>query len=238
MKKFLIIFLLSIVALPTFAFSVRDFLYPTFTTEQWAGIVYDRLRWIYLIKPTSRRLIFNNQWTTARKVGQEHWSWSIVINAGYFWRDRNGYVPAGHFSIDTTIVDTSLCDRDPNLCGYIFTDSLHIQENLTFTKEPTIAAWPILMLNGVVNKNVQKKTSHRTQKRTRTVLIETKQWPVFLITKNQYSLDRILAYSVNYFGRNISVINLDGWCSTALWTDNSTFQFNANKALPTFFILQ
>lgn len=238
MKKLLIITLFSFITLPTFAFSVRNFLYPTYTTESGAAIIYNKLRWIYLIKPSSRDLTFLHQGTTARTLWQTNWTGTIIINAWYFWRDNTGYVPAGHFSLDPSVVDTSLCDRDPNLCGYIQTDALHIQEKLTFTKEPTIAAGPILMLDGVVNKNVQNKTSHRTQKRTRTVLIETKHGPIFLITKKQYRLDRILAYSVNYFGRDISVINLDGWSSTTLWTDNSTFQFNASKTLPTFFILK
>ena len=238
MKKFLLICLCILISLPAFGFSVREFLYPTYTTQNWASIVLDKLKWIYLIKPTRRELMFNSRGTSARALGQEHWTGAIIINAWYFWRDSAGYFPAGHFSLDPAIVDKSWCERDLNLCGYISTDSLHIQEHLTFTKEPTLAAWPVLMLDGKVNKDVQNKTSHRTQKRTRTVLIETKKWPVFLIAKKQYRLDWILAYSVKYFGRDISVINLDGGSSTSIRTDNSVFQFNATKTLPTFFILK
>lgn len=229
----------TLITVPTFAFSVRDFLYPSYTTDQWAGIVLDKLRWIYLIKPTSRENTFSTWWTSAKKLWQAQvTSWTIIINAGYFGRNNDWYFPAGHFAIDLSPVDQSWCERDLNLCWFVFTDSLQIAQWLTFTKEPTFAAGPILMLDGKVNKDVQNNNSHRTYKKYRTILISTKQWPIFLITKKQYSLDRILAYSVNYFGRNISVINLDGWSSTTLWTDNPTFQFNASKTLPAFFILK
>lgn len=239
MKKLIMIIVLTFLTLPAFASStVRDFLFPTYTTPSGATIVLDKLKGIYLIKPTAWELTFLSKGTTAADLAATQPSWAIIINAGYFWRDANGFFPAGHFSLDATVVDQSHCDRDPNLCGYIFTDNLTIAEDLTFTKEPTIAAWPIMMLDGIVNKEIQQPRSHRQRKTYRTILIQTAQWPFFMVTKKQYTLDRLLAYTVKTFGRSISVINLDGGSSTSLRTDNSAFQINSARRLPTFFILR
>lgn len=228
---------LTFAILPTHASPLRHFLFPT-TQVWWTTIVLDRLKGIYIIKPSSRELTFSAQWSTAPQLYAKQDSWTVLINAWYFWRDNSGFFPAGHFSLDPSLIDQSHCERDANLCGYIFTNSLTIQENLTFTKEPTIAAWPIMMLNGVVNKTIQQKTSHRTRKTYRTLLVQTKNWPVFIVTKWQFALDRLLAYTVKAFGRDISVINLDGWSSTTIRTDNPLFQHNGTRRLPTFFILK
>lgn len=238
MRKLLVTLIaLTLIILPTHASLVRDFLYPT-TQIGWTSIVLDRLRGIYIIKPSSRELTFSAKWISASALQKEQGSGSVIINAGYFGRDTQWFYPAGHFSYDPTPIDQSWCERDSNLCGYLFTEELTIHEGLAFTKQPTIAAWPIMMLDGVVNKTIQQKTSHRTRKTFRTILVQTKNWPVFLVTKGQYALDRMLAYAVNYFGRNISVINLDGWSSTAIRTDNPDFQHNWERRLPTFFILK
>lgn len=223
--------------LPTHASVVRNFLYPT-TQVWWTNIVLDRLKGIYIIKPSARELTFSAQWSSAQQLWVKQNTWAVIINAWYFWRDKGWFFPAGHFSLDPTFIDTTHCERDPNLCGYIFTDSLTIQEKITFTKAPTIAAWPVMMLSGVVNKTIQQKTSHRTRKTYRTLLVQTKNWPIFIVTKGQFALDRLLAYTVNAFGRDISVINLDGWSSTTIRTDNPLFQYNTQRRLPTFFILK
>ena len=237
LKLLFSLIILASTIIPTHASSLRNFLYPT-TQIRWTTIVLDRLKWIYIIKPSSRELTFSAQWSTAPQLHAKQASWTVLINAWYFWRDSRWFFPAGQFSMDPTVIDKSHCERDANLCGYIFTDWLSIHENLTFTKEPTIAAWPVMMLNGVVNKAIQQKTSHRTRKTFRTILIQTKNWPVFIVTKGQFALDRLLAYSVKAFGRDISVINLDGGSSTTIRTDNPLFQHNGTRRLPTFFILK
>jgi hypothetical protein len=239
MKKLLTILALITISIPTFASpSIRNFLFPTYTTKNGTTIVQDRLKWIYIIKPNKRKLIFSSTGSTAKALASQYPDGTVLINAGYFWRDNRGYFPAGHYALDPAPVDTTHCERDPNLCGYLFTETLTIAEKLAFTKEPVIAAGPIMMLDGVVNKEIQQPRSHRQRKTFRTLLIQTKTWPFFLVTKKQFALDRLLAYTVRTFGRSISVINLDGWSSTTLRTDNPAFQTNIHKRLPTFFVLQ
>lgn len=222
----------------TSANTLRSFLYPVYKNNQWASIILDRLRGIYLIKPTSREVVFSASWYTTTGLMHTFWSDKVFINAGYFWRDERGFFPAGHVSLDPAIVDTTHCERDANLCGYIFTTNLTIHEQLTFTKEPTITAWPIMMHDGIVNQDLIKNISHRQRKTFRTILIQTKWWPVFVVTKKQYTLPWLLAYIVKHFGRNISVINLDGWSSTTLWTDHPLFQHTSNRRLPAYFVLE
>ncbi len=236
-KLLLTLIALWLTILPTHASTLRKFLYPS-TQIWWTTIVLDRLKGIYIIKPSTRELTFSAQWSTAPQLYAKHDSWTVLINAWYFWRDNNWFFPAGHYSMDPTLVDQSHCERDANLCWYIYTDSLSIHENLTITKEPTIAAWPMMMYNGVVNKTIQQKTSHRQRKTYRTLLVQTKNWPIFIVTKGQFALDRLLAYTVNAFSRDISVINLDGGSSTTIRTDNPLFQHNGQRRLPTFFILK
>jgi hypothetical protein len=118
--------------------------------------------------------VFSSTGSSAKALAAQYPEGTVLINAGYFGRDSRGYFPAGHYAIDPAPVDSTHCERDANLCGYLFTETLTIGEKLSFTKDPVIAAGPIMMFDGIVNKEIQQPRSHRQRKTFRTLLIQTK----------------------------------------------------------------
>ena len=239
MKKTLLFLLFSIVVLPsiTLWFSLKERLHPSVSFPSWTTIVHDTLKGITIIKPNTREWFFSSTWTTAQTLGTNIKA-NAIVNANYFWLEKNKFFVAGHYSSDPTPIDTSYCERDKNLCGYITTSNLHIHEWLTITKEATIAAWPLLLRDGVINTDIKERHSHRQQKTKRTALINSKKGVFFIVTRKNYTLTGLASYIKKNFWATSTAINLDGWPSTSLRTSNTGFVFNEQARLPLFFIIK
>ena len=197
---------------------------------------------ITIIKPTEREIIFNENGTTASQLWFDHYA-SAVINAGYFgytWDKK--YMPAGIYTLGNTAsrdvdIDPSHCRRDGNLCSFVDINSLGIHRWQDSLRWEIINSGPIMVMNGIINPDIYSSYSHRQRKTNRTILINTNNWPVFIITTKSYTLPQIAHYLLWLFGSNVSIINLDGWSSTSLWTSQTWQYFNDHKPLPTFFVL-
>lgn len=240
-KKYLLsigMFLFLCVPLTTSASPLREYLFPTHTFANGTTIILDKLKWLYIIKPTHRERYFNASWTTAPQLAMQYSGVTNIVNASYFGYADKAYFPAGHVSHDPSPIDSSFCKRDKNLCAYIHTDTMSIVEWLQSTKQPTISWGPILLRKGKINTDLTQRTSHRQQKTQRTVLLNTSRGVFFVVTKKWYTLPDLAAYLLKTFGKSTTAINLDGGSSTMLRSAATGFSFHANATLPTYFILQ
>ncbi len=216
---------------------LQDFFYPVLHTDSWTRLMFDRKLWVYHVYPTSRSFTFLRRWYTHQELKQTYWVDKVFINAWYFWWNQQWFFPAWHLAFDSSLVDPVHCLNDSNLCGMVSIDDLLISEHAQFTSSPSFSAWPVLMLNGVVNRSVINAQSHRQRATRRTVLVSTPEWPVFILSQKPRSLPWMLAYIVKHYGRSLSVINLDGWSSTTLLSNDPLFMISSQRRLPGFFIL-
>ncbi len=223
--------------LTTFASPLREYLFPTHTFANGSTIILDKLKWLYIIKPTTRERYFNASWTTAPQLATHYSGVTNILNASYFGYANKAYFPAGHVSHDPSPIDWSFCNRDKNLCAFVYTDTMQIVEWLQSTKEPTISWGPILLRKGKINTDLNQRTSHRQQKTQRTVLLNTSRGIFFVVTKKWYTLPDLAAYLLKTFGTSTTAINLDGGSSTMLRSSAPGFSYHTDATLPTYFIL-
>lgn len=237
MKKVLLTFcILSLItSISRFFFQRRwqqTRLFPSGTT-----VTYDARKGITIIKPVSREWMFISTWSTTKLLWLQTQA-TVVINANYFWHTQNDFFIAGHHSLVATGVDTTYCARDKNLCGYIHTKNLHIEEWITFSNDALISAGPILLRKGIINPELTEQYSHRQRKTKRTILINSKEWVFFLLTQKNYTLPKIASYIQKKFWPETTAINLDWGPSTSLRTTDRSFLFNENERLPLFFVIK
>lgn len=232
-----ILLLSFFVKLPVDASSLNKRRYPSQVMPSWTTLFLDRFKGIILIKPSKREHTFFSSPTTATRLAKNNNKSTAILNAWYFRRQQGKFFPAGIHALDPTAIHPHICTEDKNLCWFVELDTLTIKEWLTITKTPTITAWPILLRDGIINPEITERYSHRQKKAERTILLNTKKWPIFLVTKKQYTLPKIASYIAKTFGSGVTAINLDGWSSTSLRTDNPLFTKNPEKSLPTFFIV-
>jgi exopolysaccharide biosynthesis protein len=222
----------------TSASALREYLFPTHTFANGTTIILDKLKGLYIIKPTQRERFFSASWSKAPEVAKVYSGVTNIINASYFGYANKAYFPAGHASHDPAPIDPVHCQRDKNLCGFVFTDTLTITEGLKSTNQPTISWGPILLRKWKINNELTQKYSHRQQKTQRTVLLNTSRGNFFVVTKKWYTLPDLSAYLLKTFGRSTTAINLDGGSSTMLRSTATGFSYHADATLPSYFILQ
>lgn len=220
------------------SFSLQEFLYPHKVYPSGTVVLHDRLHGVYLIKPKKRSFVFDTRGTTAQTLLTTHTGATMVVNGSYFGYSGGLFVPAGIYTSDPSPVDPTHCERDKNICELLNLDSLSFTSFQPVVKTPTVSAGPTLLNKGKIPEEIANRYSHRQTKAYRTALLNTKRWPLFVVTKKQYTLPRLATYIHKLFG-NISAINLDGGSSTSLASldDTATFERNNQKRLPTFFVL-
>lgn len=193
-----------------------------------------------MIKPRNHNLIFHAQWATADQVRMMQEA-TMVVNAGYFgYADdttRTEFIPAGSYpyGVENTASDLP-CERDKNLCGRIDAGTLKVQTADRLVDDNVLNAWPMMMESWKVNTSVLQRQSHRLTPNYRTVLINTKKYgPFFFVTTKKRTLLEV-AYIIQQWFPDATIINLDGWSSTSY--SSSRDRYNDQKRLPTFFVLE
>ncbi len=198
--------------------------------------------WVVIIKPTEREIVFHEEWTTAQQLWFQHYA-SAVINAWYFgYSPTQKFMPAGIYTLwnDATTdvaIDPSHCARDGNLCSFLNVNSLGIHRRQEALRGEIINSGPILTMHGIINPDIYATYSHWQRKTYRTLVVNSRKWPLFVLTTKPYTLPEITHYLLDLFGHSVSIINLDGGSSTSLWTSQSGTYFNDDKLLPTYFII-
>jgi hypothetical protein len=187
-----------------------------------------------------------------RSIREYYTSGTVILNGSYFgWTVPGEYYPAWLW-IDHTVEKYPLQLDDPNLshvvaqCG----QELRIIANITWQKSPckesifAFQAWPIIALNSInvyqfpAEYHIQKSW-HTDEKHARTILwydTDTHQIFFFVFTTSvslQWAGEHILAHPAFHYRENLTLLNLDGWPSTAYYSGQ--WWFHSDKKLPIIF---
>jgi hypothetical protein len=172
-----------------------------------------------------------------RSIREYYTSGTVILNGSYFgWTQSRQYYPAWLW-IEQGIEKYPLQFDDPNLSHVVAkcADRLFIVDTVTWKnnpcKNPTFAfqAGPIIVTGSI---NVYQfpveyhipKSWHTDEKHARTILwydTDTHQIFFFAFTipvSLQWAGERILAHPAFHYRENLTLLNLDGWPSTAYYS--------------------
>ncbi len=185
-----------------------------------------------------------------KPISEYYKSGSIVFNGSYFgWTRPGEYYPAGYWEIDKKVLNipklwkmTYPIFDDPNITHIVWfsgTDmKIFANEEYKRNAGPYdlgFQAWP-LVLSGNILQNFWDSW-HANGKHERTLLGKTKSGKILVfISTSPISLSdvwqRILA-DKRFIRDPITLLNLDGWPSTAFFDGKNGFR--QNKKLPIIF---
>lgn len=182
-----------------------------------------------------------------KSISEYYKSGSLVFNGSYFgWTHPWEYYPAGYWEIDKQMIHLSWNWRkslpvydDPNITHFVWLSGseIHIFENSKFNENAgqydfAFQAWPLVLSENMLQNFGE--SWHANGKHERTLLGRTKSGKVFIfISTLPVSLSEIwrkIRADNRFMYDPITVINLDGWPSTAFFDGKNGF--NSNKKLP------
>lgn len=202
--------------------------------------------------------VFYNSWAT-KSIMEYYTPWSIILNGSYFGTTEFGaYYPAGLWEWENIAccwlyldnphgtgvsISTTPNYDDPNLSHIVWTSSswsilIFPRENLKRNAWPyknAFQAWP-LVLSGNILQDFWKSW-HAHEAHERTLLWTTKSGKVyFFISTEKISLDNVwheILATWQFQDDPITVVNLDGWPSTAYY--DGLYWFRSDAKLPIIF---
>jgi Phosphodiester glycosidase len=202
---------------------------------------------IVILAPHGFEVFFDSGTThTARDI---YTPGSTVINWSYFWVTDSGvYYPAGLW-IEKWKQSYSLEQSDPNLSHVVlyrpYGDSLTIVANSETSEQipmciqnpagcTAFQAGPLVLSGGIIQDF--GKSWHANESHERTLMGKTQSGKVyFFISRQQLSLTEVgeqIARDPRFQQDPITVLNLDGWPSTAYY--DGIHGFREDKKLPIF----
>lgn len=185
-----------------------------------------------------------------KTISEYYKSGSIVFNGSYFGGTRPGeYYPAGYWEIDKKVLNISKLWKmaypifdDPNITHIVWFSGteMKIFSNEKFKENAGpydfgFQAWP-LVLSGNILQNFWSSW-HANSKHERTLIGKTQSGKIFIfISTLPLSLSEVwqkILSDDRFTEDPITVLNLDGWPSTAFFDWKNGFR--ENKKLPIVF---
>lgn len=186
----------------------------------------------------------------SKSVKEYYTSGSMVINGSYFWKTASGlYYPAWlwedtkhaccHLFLDDgTDISTQPNSEDPNLSYIVWisdTQNIKIFPRERFKENAwpykySFQAWP-LVLSGNVLQDFSRSW-HANEPHERTLIGKTQSGKIFFFTFTR-PIELAEVWKVIYSSFRddpITLLNLDGWPSTAYY--DGTYGFNEHAKLP------
>lgn len=188
-----------------------------------------------------------------KKVSEYYTSWSIVINGSYFWVTESWvYYPAGYWEIARQPIvipdiwkQTNPVYNDPNITHFvgITGSAIDIFSNKEYYGWPEIydsmfQSWPLVLSGNILQPF--SDSWHARGPHERTLLGKTQSGKVyFFIFEKPVSLTEVADIIVKddrFTIDPITLLNLDGWPSTAYYDGENGFRENAK--LPIIFLIR